>query len=356
MLMRMPAWRIPTTLCLLALSIVMLQAASHPASSQPANPEPKPPVSVRLMLDRPINATAAPFAVALSKGYFRAAGLNVTLAPGNNTNDAIASVAEGRSDIALADLNALIRFRDAANAPAVKAVFMLFNTASYAIVARRSRGIDRLADLTGKTLGVAAGDLAIRLWPAVADRNGIKPGSVKQQPIGAAVREPMLAAGQVDAVTGLSYLSAVNLRDHGIPADDLTVLRFADYGGEAYGAALIVNPQFAAQQPDAIRSFIRAVIAGLRLTLKEPALAIDAVVAQMNNGSRELEQERLRVLIHGDIATAEVKQNGFGAIDETRFNLALDQIAVVYKFRNRPSASDIFDAAFLPPLAERQLN
>jgi NitT/TauT family transport system substrate-binding protein len=75
----------------------------------------------------------------------------------------------------------------------------------------------------------------------------------------------------------------------------------------------------------------------------------------MNGGSRELERERLRALIHTSILTAEVKRNGFGAIDEARFNVALDQIAVDFKFRKRPSASDIFDDAFLPPLDERQV-
>ena len=74
---------------------------------------------------------------------------------------------------ALVDINALIRFRDK-DAPPVKAVFVLFNTAPYAIVARKSRGIHALSDLEGKTIGVAEGDLSIRLWPALARQNGIK--------------------------------------------------------------------------------------------------------------------------------------------------------------------------------------
>jgi ABC-type nitrate/sulfonate/bicarbonate transport system substrate-binding protein len=110
-----------------------------------------------------------------------------------------------------------------------------------------------LSDLEGKTLGVAEGDLSIRLWPALARQNGIKTAGVKQKTMSAAVREPMLSAGQVDAVTGFSYLSAINLRVRGVPADDLAVLRFADYGCEAYGLAVIVNPAFAAKRPEAVR-------------------------------------------------------------------------------------------------------
>jgi NitT/TauT family transport system substrate-binding protein len=144
-------------------------------------------------------------------------------------------------------------------------VFVLFNKSPYAIVARKSRGIRALSDIEGKTLGVADGDVSIRLWPALARQNGIKIASVKQNKISAAVREPMLSAGQVDAVAGFSYLSAVNLRDRGVPADDLAVLRYADYGCEAYGFAVIVNPAFAAARPEAVKGFLRAVIAGTHL-------------------------------------------------------------------------------------------
>ena len=81
----------------------------------------------------------------------------------------------------------------------------------------------------------------------------------------------MLSAGQVDAVTGFSYLSAINLKDRGVPADDLVVLKFSDYGCESYGFAVIVNPALAAAKPEAVRGFVRAVIGGTYLTIKDPA-------------------------------------------------------------------------------------
>ena len=201
---------------------------------------------------------------------FGAEGLAVNTNIASGSLDGIARVAAGTSDFALVDINELIRFRDKPGAPPIKAVFVLFNKAPYAIIARRSRGIQALSDIDGKTLGVAEGDLSIRLWPALARQNGIKAASVKQSRISAAVREPMLSAGQVDAVTGFSYLSGVNLRDRGVPADDLAVLRYADYGCEAYGFALIVNPAFAAAKPEAVKGFLRAVMAGTHLAIKDP--------------------------------------------------------------------------------------
>src|ERR1700680_4130713 len=159
--------------------------------------------------------------------------------------------------------------------------------------ARESRGGRALSDIEGKTLGVAESDLSFRLWPALARENGIKTAGVKLYKMSAAGREPILSAGQGEALAGFSYLSAVNLRDRGVPADDLAVLRYADYGCEAYGFAVIVNPAFAAPRPEAGRGFMRAAMAGTHLAIKDPGRAADDVVSRMDGGSRELELARL---------------------------------------------------------------
>jgi NitT/TauT family transport system substrate-binding protein len=321
-----------------------------------AQGEARRPVAVQFSLDRPIDAAAAPFVLASARGLFGSEGLAVTINIASGSPDAIARVAAGTSEFALADINELIRYRGKSDAPPVKAVFVLFNRSPYAIIARKSRGVQVLSDLEGKTLGVAEGDLSIRLWPALARQNGIKTASVKQSKIGAAVREPMLSAAQVDAVTGFSYLSAVNLRDRGVPADDLAVLRYADYGGEAYGFAVIVSPAFAASKPEAVKGFVRAVIAGTHLAIKQPGRAAEEVVSRMEGGSRDLELERLRVLISDNILTSEVRRNGIGGIEPARLERSMDQIAEDFKFGKRPAVSDIFDDKFLPSLDRRLIN
>src|SRR6202008_4705392 len=117
----------------------------------------------------------------------------------------------------------------------------------------------------------------------------------------AAVREPILSAGQVDAVDGFSSLSAVNLRGRGVPASDLVVLRYADYGCEAYGFAIVVNPAFAAAKPEAVKGFVRALLAGLNATAREPERAVDEIVGRIDNGARDLELERLRTVLADNI-------------------------------------------------------
>ena len=340
--------------CLLALSIALATLMARDVSAgETAAP---PSVAIHFTFDRPLDASMAPFFLAAKDGKFSAERLNVSFSSATGSPEALARVANGDSELALVDINELIRFRDKGDAAPVKAVFVLFNRAPYTIVARRSRGIQALPDLDGKTVGAADGDLSMRLWPALAQQNGIKTSRVKFHKISAAVREPILSAGQVDAVAGFSYLSAVNLRDRGVPGADLVVLRYADYGCEAYGFAVVANAAFAAAKPDAVKGFLRALIAGINATVKDPARAADEAASRIDGGDRDLELDRLRTALADNVLTDEVKRNGLGGIEPLRLERSIDQIAQDFKFRKRPSAGDVFDDRFLPPVAARLIN
>src|SRR5947209_4945664 len=203
-LTRFPVW------AMMALSLACIGAQTGRAAGETA-----PPTAIQFTLDRPLDASDAPFVLASTRGLFRSENLAVATNIATGPADAIARVASGSSDLAQVDINVLMRFRDKADAVPLKAVFVLFNKAPYAVIARKSRGVRALSDMAGKTLGVADGDFSIWFWPALAHQNGIKLVDVKLAKFSPAVREPMLSAGQVDAVNGFSYLAGVNLRDRG---------------------------------------------------------------------------------------------------------------------------------------------
>ncbi|ETR77350.1 nitrate ABC transporter substrate-binding protein [Afipia sp. P52-10] len=333
----------------LSASASILALLAAPAAAQTATP-------VRFCLDRRIDGAAAPFVLAADRGLYRSEGIEVTTTIATGSQDTIARLAKGAADLAVVDFNELIRYRDKPDTAALKAVFIFHNENGYAIVARRSRGVENLTDLAGKTLGAADGDLGIHLWPMLAKQNKVDIAKVKIEKIGAAVREPMLSAGQIDAVSGLSYASALNLRDRGIPGSDLVVLRFADFGDRSYGQAIVVNPDFAATKPEAVGAFLRALTLGIRLAVKEPARAIDDVMNQMDSSSRELERERLRVVLHDNIMTPDVQRDGLGSVSQERFDTAVAWIGADYKFRKLPVLAELFDGAFLPSHGSRKIN
>jgi NitT/TauT family transport system substrate-binding protein len=163
----------------------------------------------------------------------------------------------------------------------------------------------------------------------------------------------MLAAGQLDAITGISFWSYINLKERGVPADDIVVLLMADYGVNLYGNAIVVNSKFAMEKPEALRGFLRAFVKGLKDTVKDPAAAVDSVIRRIEGTKKEVELERLQMALRDNILTPEVKANGFGGVVPARFDKAMDQIAFTYNFRARPTLVDVFDGQFLPPSADR---
>ncbi len=309
---------------------------------------------IKFVLDWKLDATATPILVAIDKGYFKAEGLNVTIVepvfpePNDTANSVVKRIAAGDAEMGFGDMNALIRARDEEKPAPVKAVFVVFNKPGYSVIGRKSRGIQTPGDLEGKKVGTPRRDPASALWKVFIAASGIAGDKITTENIGLPVREPMLAAGQVDAVTALSYYSAIDLKDRGVPVSDIAVILMADYGVKIYGDSIMVSEKFAQENPEAVRGFIRAFSKGLRDTIAKPASAIDSVLKRDSMLHKELELERLKMTIRDDIQTPETKAHGYGGIEPERMNEAIAQLAAAAAFKRTPKADDIFDASFLP--------
>ena len=313
--------------------------------------------AIKFSLDFKFEGPSAPFLVAIDKGYFKAEGLDVTIDSAAGSLEPINRVASGTYDMGFGDLNSLIKFRDANPATAIKPVFMVYNKPAFSIVGRKSRGVTKPKDLEGKVLGAPPPDGAFAQWKIFVQANGIDASKVKIEAVGFPVREPMLQNGQVDAITGFSFSSFINLKSMGVPTDDIVVMLMAAYGVNLYGNAIIVNPKFAAEKPEAVKGFLRAFVKGLKDTIKDPSTAVDSVIKRNDVAKKPVELERLRMALKDNIVTEEVKAEGFGGVNADRLAKSIDQIALTYEFKNgKPKASDVFDASFLPPAAERKAN
>jgi NitT/TauT family transport system substrate-binding protein len=336
----------PSGLMAVFAAAALTAAIAAPACAQTA---------VKFTLDGRVEGPATPFLLALDLGYFKAEDLDVTIEPAASPAEAITRVANGGYDIGVADINALIRWRDQNPSIPLKAVFIVQNRPVYAIVTRKSRGVDEPKQLEGKKLGAPAADPASTQWPIFAKVNGIDAGKVTVLNVGIPVREPMLAAGEVDAITGPSYGPSINLRQRSVPAEDIVVMLMADHGLELYGNAILVNPKFAAEKPEAVKAFLRAYTKAVKETAKDPVNAVLSVMQRNGGAIRDIELERLLLALKVHMLTPEVKANGLGEIDAARFERAIEQLALGHTFKTKPKPADIFDDSFLPSEEERKV-
>ncbi|HET7298593.1 MAG TPA: ABC transporter substrate-binding protein [Burkholderiales bacterium] len=310
-------------------------------------------VAVRFALDWRFEGPAAPYFVAIDKGYYKAEGLNVSIDPGAGSVEGINRVASGAYEMGFADINSLVKYRDNPRNLPVKAVMMVYDTPAFSIVTLRKNGIAKPKDLEGKVLGAPAPDGAYAQWPIFVQANKIDASKVKIENIGFPVREPMLAQGKVDAITGFWFSSYMNLKANGVKDEDIVVLHMRDHGVDLYGNVIIANPDFMRFSPKAVAGFVRATIRGIQDTIKSPETAIDSLMKRNPIAKREVELERLKLSLAKNYVTPDVQKNGLGAVDMKRLERSIDQIGLTFQYTNRPKAADIFTAQYLPPREQR---
>ena len=299
-------------------------------------------------LDWKFEGPAAPYFVAVDKGYFSDAGLTVEVSPGKGSLDAIPKVATGAFPVGMADVNSLVRFLDQNPGAPVTAVMMIYDKPPFAIVGRKSLGVENPKDLEGKVLGAPPPDGAWAQFPIFAKETGIDVAAVKVEPVGFPTREPMLAEGNVAAVTGFSFSSYLNLVRLGVPEDDISTILMADHGVDLYGNAIIVNTEFAENNPDDVKNFLAAVARGWADAIADPAAAMPSLTKRNPAADADLEQRRLQLAIDANVVTDYTTANGMGGIDQDRFNNALEQIKLTYEFKAEPDAALYFTTDFLP--------
>ena len=319
-----------------AIGLSALAAAAHGQTSMP------------FALDWRFEGPSAPYFVAIERGYFADAGLQVEVTAGQGSLDAIPKVATGAFPVGFADINSLIKFLDQNPGAPVIGAMMVYDKPPFAIVGRRSLGVEEPSDLEGRVLGAPPPDGAFAQWPIFVAETGIDASQVTIEPVGFPTREPSLAEGTVAAVTGFSFTSFLNTSRLGVPEEDISVILMADHGVDLYGNVIIVNTDFAEANPEAVSAFLEAVAKGVIDTIADPAAAVESIVPFNPAMDVELELRRLELALRDNIVTDWVMENGMGIIDADRFANSIEQIRLTYEYQTEPDASLYFTDAFLP--------
>ncbi len=303
---------------------------------------------VPFALDWKFEGPAAPYFAAIDQGFFGEAGLDVEISAGQGSLDAIPKVATGAFPIGFADINSLIKFLDQNPGAPVTAVMMVYDKPPFAVVGRKSQGVEAPKDLEGKILGAPPPDGAWAQFPAFATANDLDVAAITVEPVGFPTREPMLAEGKVDAITGFSFSSYLNLVRLGVPEDDISTILMADYGLELYGNAIIVNTEFASANPDIVKGFLGAVAKGWDAAIADPDSAIASLIERNPAADADLEKRRLMLAADANVMTDFVKANGMGMVDADRMAAGIEQLKQTYAFQNEADAALYFTDAYLP--------
>ena len=307
---------------------------------------------IKFQLDWRFEGPSALFLQPVAKGYFQAAGLNVVVDAGSGSGGAIQRVASGSYDMGFADMAALMEFH--ANNPEVKdkpvAVMMVYNSTPSSVLALKKSGIAKPADLTGKKMGAPVFDGGRRGFALFAKAN--KVGDVQWTSMDPPLRETMLVRGDIDAITGFSFTSLLNLEARGVKASDVVVMPFADNGVKHYGNAIIASAKMVRENPEAIRAFLKAFAKGAKEVMANPAASIAYVKERDGIVNPAMETRRLQLALDGVVNTSDARAEGFGQISATRMALMASQVSDVYATKTRVNPDLVWNGRFLPPVAD----
>ena len=306
---------------------------------------------VKFQLDWRFEGPSAMFLVPAAKGYFKDAGLDVTIDSGNGSGAAVTRVASGTYDMGFADLAALMEFHannpDAPNKPI--AVMMVYNNTPASVMALKKSGIKTPADLSGKKLGAPVFDAGRRAFPIFQQANNVT--NVQWTAMDPPLRETMLVRGDVDAITGFTFTSLLNIEARGVPPADVTVMAYPDFGVKLYGNAIIASPKMIKENPEAIKAFLAAFAKGAKEVIADPAKAIEAVKARDGIINTQLEVRRLQLAIDTVINSPSAREEGFGQVKAPRLALMASQVSDAFKTKSRVKADQVWDGSFLPSAA-----
>lgn len=334
---------------LAAAAALPLAMASLPSNAQETTP-------IKFVLDWKLQGVHAWYFLAQDRGYFAQEKIDLTIDQGDGSATAVTKVMAGTYQASFGDINAIVQNAAARPGQAPVMVYMIYNRAPFALMTKAGSGIKTLKDLEGKTLGSPAGGAAMKMFPLLAEKNGVDATKVKWTNMAPNLQEQMLLQGQVDASAVFSVTSYMNLVAQRLDPDkDIRWFHYADLGIDLYGNGVMVSPQLLKDKPQAVAGLVRAVHKGLRDAVADPDAAIEALAKREPLVNKEMEKRRLIYALRTVVLTPEAAEAGVGDVKDERLQRAIDQVDAAFGLPRKPAPAEVFDRRFLPPLAERKL-
>jgi NitT/TauT family transport system substrate-binding protein len=283
------------------LLLVLLLAT--PASAEDA---------VSFRLNWYMGGAHAPFFLGKERGYYREAGIDLTINEGRGSANTAQIVAAGTDTFGLADSSSVMRLVSK-DAP-IRTVMSLLNTSSFGVISLEETGIRVPKDLEGKKLAITAGDALTQLFPAFASFNKLETSTITLVQIDPAGKVVALLEKRVDAILGGLDDQYFLVKQKGFNPSGLS---FAKNGANTVGLTILTQDATIASKSDLVRRFIAATQKAWTAARQDPDAAINALLKAKPGPDFESQKNQLVADLPNLYSPAtEGKPIGWGALSD----------------------------------------
>jgi ABC-type nitrate/sulfonate/bicarbonate transport system substrate-binding protein len=236
--------------------------------------EPGAPRGATLVLDFQPNAVHAGIYAALEEGYYRDAGIDLSVQQPSASTDAPKLLIGERAQFAILDIHDLGLARE--RGLKLVGVMPIVQRPLASVIAADRTAVRRPRDLEGETVGVTGLPSDDAVLDSVLESDGAPPDSVHRVTIGFQAVST-LAAGRIAAATGFWNAEGVALRSRGVP---IRVFRVDDYGAPRYPElVLATSGKILSKHRGLVRQMVAATTRGYSLAAQDPDRALDDLLA-----------------------------------------------------------------------------
>jgi NitT/TauT family transport system substrate-binding protein len=140
----------------------------------------------------------------------------------------------------------------------------------------------------------------------------------------------------------------------GFTMNELSVLKYADYGADMYGLTLVTTKKFADENPETVKGVVAGLNKGTKDTIANPDAALALLKERDPMMKTDIEKVRLGLALELT-KTKHVVEKGLSVVEPKKLQFTIDAITDAYNLSVKTDPATVYTDKFLPPLSDRKL-
>lgn len=297
---------------------------------------------VTFRLDWQLNGAQAPFILALDKGFYDEAGLDIEILDGAGSESTLLLVANKSNTFGYVE-GANVILGVPQDVP-IKSVASILRQNPYGIMSLKATGIEEPKDLEGHGVAVDPASTAYLCLQALESVNNLDADKITVVNIGEELYTSSLLSGRVDSITSYPATDVPELEAQGA---EVNVLMYSDWGVPLAAKSIIVHTDTLAEKPDVIRAFIAASLRGWTYAMEHPEEAAAAVVNRNPLLDQAMVLEQFQMILPA-LESPNAAGAPLGLHIEKDWTATINMFITYGQLESAPALEDCYTDEFLP--------